>query len=104
MKAKKTKKELRSEMEQQVQDFLHAGGEIKAVPRGQSGLQRGELVRPVFNDGKPKESRTPVNEVVQHIDARRSSKEKRQDVTKPRRLKRKVIYDDFGEPIREVWE
>lgn len=104
MKPKKTKKELRSEMEQQVKDFLHAGGEVKAVPRGQSGLNRGELIRPVFNDGKPKESRTPVNEVLKHIDARRTAKEKHQDVTKPRRPKRKVIYDDFGEPLREVWE
>ncbi len=95
---------MREEIEQQVQDFLRSGGEVKEIPRGQSGVARGELIRPVFNDGKPKETRTPCGELLKSIDSRRLLKEKPKLATNHRRAKRRVIYDDFGEPLREVWE
>ena len=104
MKPKKTKKELREEIERQVQDFLRSGGEVKAIPRGQSAMGRGELIRPVFHDGKPKETRTPCDDALKAIDSRKVSKTAHSSTTKHRKPKRKVIYDDFGEPIREVWE
>lgn len=103
MQHKKTKRELREEIEQQVQAFLCSGGQVQTIPRGQSGMAPGELIRPVFHDGKPKETRTPCDEVLKSIDARRLAKEHPKQVKK-RKPKRKVIYDDFGEPIREVWE
>jgi len=101
---KKTKSEIRAEIEQQVQDYLRSGGEVKEIPQGESGVQNGALIRPVFNDGKPREERTPVDGVLKVIDARRLTKERPNLVKKLKRAKRKIIYDDFGEPIREVWE
>jgi hypothetical protein len=101
---KKTKAQIRAELEQQVQDFLRSGGEVKEIPQGQTGVPHGGLIRPVFNDGKPRESRTSCEGVLQTIDARRLIKERPKLARKLSKPKRKVIYDDFGEPIREVWE
>jgi|SRR5210317_130256 len=104
MTPRKTKAELRAELQAQVEAFVRSGGEVKHIPRGQSGVAQGELIRPVFNDGKPRETRTPCDDVVKSIDARRLAKEQPGLIKKLRRPKRKVIYDDFGEPLREVWE
>ena len=101
---KKTKAEIRAELQKEVQDFLSSGGEVKQIPRGQSGVPNGGLIRPVFNDGKPREERTPGSDVLKDIDARRLAKEHPKLLKKARKPQRKIIYDDFGEPIREVWE
>jgi hypothetical protein len=42
--------------------------------------------------------------VLKDIDARRLAKEHPKLLKKARKPQRKIIYDDFGEPIREVWE
>lgn len=101
---RKTKAEIRAELKAQVDAFVRSGGEVKQIPRGQSGVVHGQLIRPVFHDGKPKETRTPCDTVLKTIDARRISKEKTGLLKKLRKPQRKVIYDDFGEPLREVWE
>ena len=54
----------------------------------------------------PKSPRTPVPEVVAAIEARRLAKKSRAP-QRQRRLphpRRKVIYDDFGEPLRRIWQ
>jgi len=101
---RKTKAEIRAELQAQMDAFLRSGGEVKQIPRGMSGVAQGELIRPVFHDGKPKESRTPCDQVLQTIDARKISKEKPALLKRLRKPQRKVIYDDFGEPLREVWD
>lgn len=104
MVPKKTKAEIRAEIERQVQDFLRSGGEVKEIAQGESGVQNGALIRPVFNDGKPRQERTPVEGVLKVIDARRIEKERPKLAKKLKKPQRKIIYDDFGEPLREVWE
>lgn len=104
MLPRKTKAELRAELQAQVEAFVRSGGEVQHIPRGQSGVAKGDLIRPVFNDGKPRETRTACDEVLKTIDARRLAKEKPRLLKKLGKPKRKVIYDDFGEPLREVWE
>jgi len=104
MNRRQTKAELRAEIDAQIEAFKRSGGEVKQIPRGQSGVMNGDLIRPVFNDGKPRETRTPCEDVLKTIDARRLLKEKPRLLKKLRRPQRKVIYDDFGEPLREVWE
>ncbi len=78
------------------------------MPQGVSGKDPGEpplfLNRRLFLE--PRASRTLVPEVVAAIEARRKERLKRAPARKRSRLpqpRRKVIYDDFGEPLRRVW-
>ncbi|KEA61691.1 hypothetical protein ADIMK_4148 [Marinobacterium lacunae] len=104
MNKRRSKAEIRRELEQQVLDYVRDGGEIKSVNPGVSGLEDGAVIRPSFNDGRPAQTRTPAMDVLAAIDARRKqSKPERKSHTKTKPRKR-VIYDDFGEPLREVWE
>lgn len=103
MKPVPTKSDVRDEIEQQVQDFLSRGGSVKQVRSGTSGLADGEPPPSMAFD-RPKQDRTPVPEVVAAIDSRRSSRTKPKKTIKARRgPRKKIIYDDFGEPIREIW-
>jgi len=100
-----SKSDLRKHLNADVESFLRSGGEINAIAQGETALERhkGPLQAPLFNE--PRVSRTPVNDVVATLNAR---KEAKTTPTKPRaarglRVKKKIIYDDFGEPLRTVW-
>lgn len=109
MKKPVSKAEIRAELERETQRFLKHGGEVENVPQGTSGKDPGDpplfLNRTLFVE--PKTQRTLVPDVVAAIEARRQAKlkrnapsRKRKHLTRPRH---KVIYDDFGEPLRKVW-
>jgi len=101
IKPTKTRRQLHKEMEQQVQDFLHQGGQVNEVPRGLSGrLDANSPLISIF-DGSSQEDRTPLPEVVAAIEARK----KPQLAPKPKkqRPRKKVILDDFGQPLRWEW-
>jgi len=102
MKHRPTKAELRAELERHVDDFIVQGGEIRAVPRGATGWGTPMAAKPDFAFERPKESRTPLPEVVASIEAR---KIKSAPPPKPRRRapRKKALYDDFGELVRWVW-
>lgn len=108
MKKPVSKSQIRAELERQTERFLKRGGEVENVPRGLSGKDPGEA--PMFLNRRlfvePKTSRTLVPEVVAAIEARRQERFKRKPERKRSRLpqpRRKIIYDDFGEPLRKVW-
>jgi hypothetical protein len=103
-----SKADVRAELQLEVERFLNRGGEVESVPRGVSGKDPGDpplfLNRRLFTE--PPLPRTPVPEVVAAIDARRMLNLRRRPVRKRSRLpqpRRKIIYDDFGEPLRRVW-
>ena len=99
----KTKKEIRQEMEQEVWQFLNDGGEIKSIQSGVSGRDTNQNLNQhiPFSQGE-KQTRTLLNETVKAIDERKMKKKpSNQEKKQP---KKKIIYDDFGEPIREIWE
>lgn len=100
MKPTKTRRELHQELDQQVNDFLSQGGTVDEVPRGLSGrpYAQGPLVA-IF-EGQSHEDRTPLPDVVAAIEARK--KPQAPSKYKPR-PKKKVILDDFGQPIRWEW-
>lgn len=104
MKKNPTKADIRSEMDQQIDDFLKRGGEVNEVPRGISGRNNNDgPVREsetLFNE--PKTGHTYIPDVVAAIDARRGKKSEPAK-PKPKQMKKKAILDDFGEPIRWVW-
>ena len=104
-----TKDDLRRELDRETEAFLQQGGKVEEVPQGTSGKEAGDpptyLSQRLFTE--PRSKRTFVPEVIAAIEARREQllksrapKGKRSRTPKPRR---KVIYDDFGEPLRKVW-
>lgn len=108
MKKPPSKSDLRDELRQEVEDFLEQGGEVQSIPRGVSGKNPGDA--PLFLNRRlfiePRGKRTLVPEVVAAIEARRQAKNQRKPRRKLSRLpqpRRKIIYDDFGEPLRKVW-
>ncbi|MFV8816617.1 hypothetical protein [Haliea sp. E17] len=103
-----SKAELRAELESATEHFLQKGGQVQQIPNGTSGKGPDDpllfLNQRLFTE--PKSERTPVPEVIAAIEARRRERFKRSPEPKRSRLprpRRKVIYDDFGEPLRKVW-
>jgi hypothetical protein len=101
IKPTKTRRQLHQELEEQVRQYLDSGGQVNEVPRGISGRMdaNGPLV--VLFEGNSHEDRTPLPDVVAAIEARK----KPASPTKPKRSKprKKVILDDFGQPLRWEW-
>ena len=105
-----TKAEIRAELAQEMDRYLNKGGTVDAIPRGTSGKDPGKppsyLAGRLFSE--PRAERTFVPEVVAAIEARRNERKlKRRPQKRRSRLpqaRRKIIYDDFGEPLRRVWD
>lgn len=102
MKKFPTKADLRIELQNQIDDYTRQGGEINQIPRGLSGrVNPNESLQTPLFDG-PKTNRTPIPEVVAALDSRRQNKTGAKKPAEKRR-REKIIYDDFGEPLRKVW-
>lgn len=100
MKPVTTKAQVRSELEEQIQSYLQDGGAVQSIPRGQSGHTDNRNIFGGFGDNAPRQERTPLDEVVKNLDAR---KQPQSNKNKYRRPRKKLITDDFGEPLRWVW-
>lgn len=103
---RRSKAELRRELEQATRQFLHGGGSVTEVPTGVSAWVPGQKPppgQPLFT--QPRSERTPLNEVVAALEERRAMRRRRSEVKRSRKPqpRKKVIYDDFGEPLRTVW-
>ncbi len=99
----KTKREVRDEMDKEIQDYLKTGGKIDQIDQGISGRDSNTNLNhaiPFTPSENPK--RTLVNDTVKAIDERKQKK--KTTVSEKHTPKKRIIYDDFGEPIREVWE
>ncbi len=100
-----TKRETRAEINSQVEEFLKAKGKITQANMGESGLVDGKYNTSHVGFTGPKQTRTPLNYVVATLEQRRQQKNVKATKTKTQSgPKRKIIYDDFGDPIRWVWE
>ncbi|MBG58357.1 MAG: hypothetical protein CMK46_08735 [Porticoccus sp.] len=98
-----TKSQLRRQLQQQVDSYLKQGGEIQQIPRGISGRENACESLPTVFFNQPKAERTPVPEVLAALDSRRPKKPSPNRTTRDR-PKETIIYDDFGEPIRRIWQ
>lgn len=101
MKPTKTKRELRDELQQQMKDYLQKGGAVSAVAQGISGREDTHAPLASIFSGQGSEDRTLVPDVVAAIEARRKPGHLK-PLRKPRPRK-KVILDDFGQPLRWEW-
>ena len=102
-----SKADIRDELLQETERFLKQGGSVNEIPCGISGKDPGDpplfLNRRLFVE--PRSPRTPIPEVVAAIEARRLQKFRHKSQQK-RRLpspQRRILYDDFGEPLRRIW-
>jgi len=102
---KLSKKSIREDILAKTQEYLSNGGSIEKISLGESGQNTNEpRVRRVFEIEESSESKTFLTDVVAAFDARKVKTTKTKPLTQnnSRRYK-KLIYDDFGEPLREVW-
>lgn len=99
-----SKAELRRELGHQVDMYLREGGEVHAIPRGISGRNAadGPLPNAPFAGSGERNPREYLTDVIAGIEARRKPTEPPKHAS--RRPRKKYIYDDFGEPVRWVWE
>ena len=103
----KSKAQIRRELEQAMRHFINSGGEVEQVAPGVSHWQPGDRPPPsqvLFNQPRPE--RTPLNDVVAALDARRNARGRRSQPRRGRKPppRQRTIYDDFGEPLRRVWD
>lgn len=99
----KTKAEIRAEIDAQIQQYLSKGGQVNKIPNGISGRNEQENVFTKSSDDKPKQTRTPLDDVVQALEARKKQKTVKTP-SAPTKPRKQLIKDDFGEPIRWVWK
>ncbi|MCP8898925.1 hypothetical protein [Gilvimarinus xylanilyticus] len=106
MKPVKSKKAQRQELEAQIREYQSRGGTVNQVPRGLSGRADANTPLPhVFEKKAEAESRTEVSQVIAAIEQRRRPQPpKIQRPNKPKLPRKKLIYDEFGEPLRWEWE
>lgn len=100
----KTKAEIRDEIARDVDRFLSSGGEVKDIPSGTSGNEDNANLFSHSTQFEPRKSRTPVTEVVKELEARKNNKHANAHQPPPKGPQKRLITDDFGEPIRWVWE
>jgi len=102
----KSKAQLRRELEQATRRFLRGGGEVEQVPAGVSHWQPGDgpPQQPLFT--QPQAPRTPLHDVVAALEERRRARRERARPSRGRKPqpRQRIIYDDFGEPLRRVWD
>ena len=104
IKPRISKSETREEINSQVEDFLKSKGTITQAKMGDSGLVDGKYNTSHIGFGEPKKPRTPLNYVVATLQQRKTKKTPTTAFVKHKKPTKKVIYDDFGEPLRWVWE
>ena len=105
MKKRPTKVELRSEIDQQVADYLEQGGNVEHVDRGTSAVQyRDGPIKPttVLFD-QPRAERTLLPDVVAALESRRKPVKPETKKRRRQQAEKVPVYDDFGEVIRWVW-
>jgi len=96
------KAQIRNEIDQQVREFVNGGGIINQVEQGETGLGINASLNPNGFSGRPRDSRTPVTEAMANIEIRRKAKTSA-NYQRPKRPRKRMLFDDFGEPLRWVW-
>lgn len=108
-----SKNELRAEIERQTRDFLDEGRRVSKIPKGvgsrdaASGPFKTPYSRDNWQGEKPAAERTYLVDVVDSLESRKQNRSSQGNSGASRRRDKKprkrLIYDDFGEPLRWVW-
>ena len=89
-------------MDNEVEQYLGKGGAVREFERGESGLLNGKIDERSTGFEKGKQERTPLIDVLNTVDERKKASSNVTPVQN-KRPRKKIIYDDFGEPVREIW-
>ena len=103
MKVRNSKEIQRHRLERDMQRFLAEGGSIQEVASGVSGADpiSGKGHQTVLFNGPRQAQRTDLSQVAATIDSRKHKPRRQRLNARPQR---KLVYDDFGEPLRWVWQ
>jgi hypothetical protein len=101
MNKRPTKREIRQQMNNEVDQYLTKGGEVREFQRGESGLVNGKIDDRSSGFEQGKQQRTPLLDELKAVDDRK--KPANATPLKSSRPRKKIIYDDFGEAVREIW-
>ncbi|GLS25066.1 hypothetical protein [Marinibactrum halimedae] len=104
MKKLKTKAETRAELEADMDRFLSKGGKVDTFSPGISGHEIGVNPFQAIPLQRQQQNRTLVNDAIAAIEARRKTPRSVKSKPSPSKPKRRLITDDFGQPLRWVWE
>ena len=100
-----SKADVRAEINDQVEKFLAQGGNIEQVQQGKSAYRDGPPSTSSIIFNQPRQQRTPLPDVVEAIEQRKRKRYKKPQGTTRRVVKKpRIIYDDFGEPLRKIWD
>lgn len=96
----KNKEALRKEMDELIAAFEREGGQVKRIERGVSGYEHNlppsqESFHFIPSDHP---NRTDLSPLIKVIDQRRHPQK-----IMPKKPKKILLKDDFGEPLRWVW-
>lgn len=87
-----------------MQRYVESGGHVKNIPNGISGKFDNNPFRS-NPDIEPKSERTPLTDVVKTLEERKQKKAHATTKTEAKkRPKKRLIVDDFGDPVRWVWD
>ena len=100
MNKRPTKRQLRDQLNQAVDSYIHEGGEVQKFVRGDSALTHGQHNDRSLGFEQPKQTRTPLNDELKSIDERKNIPPAPKKTSGPRS---KTLYDDFGEAVRIIW-
>ncbi|MCG8394896.1 MAG: hypothetical protein MI745_17615 [Pseudomonadales bacterium] len=103
VKVLSSKEQQRHRLQRDMERYLAKGGEVHKIPNGVSGADpvSGKGHQTVLFNGPRQPRRTDLSQVAASIDARKHKPRRQRLAARPRR---KLIYDDFGEPLRWVWQ
>ncbi len=104
MKPKKSKHTESKELARAMDEFLYQGGRVQHVPRGLSGNTNNTSLFQQKTAFEPKSTRTPLTEVVKTLEERKQKGKPDSTKNRSTNTKRKLVVDDFGDPVRWVWE
>ena len=98
-----SKRMLRQDILRKTEEYLSRGGKIKKYRAGESAERADKLRKKAEFVGLGLSYQNDLNEVILAIDKRKSNLRNPPSVVPRSTPRKKVIYDDFGEPLREVW-
>ena len=105
MKKQPTKQDIRRQISSQVNNYLAKGGNIQSVPQGISGRDNLQSTQRSIHQlfDQPKQTHTHIPEVLATLNERKKKPGAPKPTPKKTKSVEKVIYDDFGEPLRRIW-
>ena len=100
------KQQLSSRIASETQRYLKKGQDIHVIPKGVSSRDDAKtpLKPETWQLQTTSQERTYIPEVVETLEKRRAiDKPVATQKSKTRKPRKRLIYDDFGEPLRWVW-